>query len=91
MKDKKNYLKFAQDFLKAMTNDGSGHSLRKWLAVGCFWVLAKVCISYTNKDNLVLVITCLSSLITALVITYTVGNVSEKKIDKKDGDNTTGV
>jgi len=74
--------KFAGDFLKAMTNDGEGHSLRKWLSVGCFWAMFLASYKYTDKDNLVLVLGVWSALITALVITYTAGNISEKKIDK---------
>lgn len=75
--------KFIKDFLLAMSNNPDGQSLRKWLAVGCFWIMAMVVIRYTDKDNLISVITILSSLITALVITYTTGNVMEKKINNQ--------
>lgn len=77
---------FATEFFNSMNNKKEGHSLRKWLAVGIFWIMALVIYKFTNHDNLVSVITVLSSLITALIVTYTVGNNWEQKINK---DNTT--
>jgi hypothetical protein len=73
---------YASDFLNSMNNKKEGQSLRKWLAVGIFWVMALVIYKFTNHDNLVSVITVLSSLITALIVTYTVGNNWEQKINK---------
>jgi hypothetical protein len=79
--------KFVSDFFEAMNNKASGHSLRKWLAVGFFWLSAKVTLSYTDKDNLIMVLTILSGMITTLIITYTVGNVHMKKTETKTKTN----
>ena len=79
--------KFFVDFFDAMNNKKSGHSLRKWLAVGCIWIMAVVTFEFTTEDNLIAVLTIYSSLITALVITYTAGNISQQKIDKEADSN----
>lgn len=73
--------KFFSDFFEAMTNKKSGHSLRKWLAVGFYWIMFVLSMRYTNHENLVPVLGVHAGMITALVITYTAGNVQEKKID----------
>ena len=73
---------FIRNFFKTMNNKAEGHSLRKWISVGCFWILAKICVMYTDNTNVVSVATVISSLITALIITNTVGNYQEKKLDK---------
>lgn len=74
--------KFLADFFEALTNKKSGHSLRKWLAVGFFWLTADVTIRYTNESNLAMVLGILTGMITALVITYTVGNHQDQKLNK---------
>ena len=76
---------FIRNFFKALNNRPGGHSLRKWLSIGVFWILGIVCIEYTDANNLVSIATVLSALITSLVITNTVGNIQEKKVDKLDG------
>lgn len=73
--------KFFCDFFEALTNKKSGHSLRKWLAVGYFWVMAELSVRYTTPENLSAVLTINAGMVTALVITYTAGNIQEKKID----------
>lgn len=73
--------KFAIDFLDAMSNKEGGQSLRKWLSVGSFWVMAFISVKFTTEKELVLVLGVWAGLITALVITYTTGNVKEKKIN----------
>lgn len=73
---------FITEFINSMNNKKEGHSLRKWLAVGSFWLMALVIYKYTNPDNLSTVITVLSGLITALIVTYTVGNNWEQNINK---------
>lgn len=73
--------KFFSDFFEAMTNKKSGHSLRKWLAVGYYWITWILSIRYTTPENLSAVLTINAGMVTALVITYTAGNIQEKKID----------
>jgi hypothetical protein len=73
--------KFITDFFDAMNNKKSGHSLRKWLAVGFYWIMLTLSLRYTDQANLVPVLGIHGGLITALVITYTAGNIQEKKID----------
>jgi hypothetical protein len=74
---------FLKGFFGATDNKPGGQSLRKWLAIGFFWLTASLSVEYTDKDNLVSVIVVLTSMITALIITYTTGNIQEKKLDKK--------
>lgn len=73
--------KFFSDFFDALNNKPGGHSLRKWLAVGFFWLTATLCIRYTDATNVIAVITILCSMITSLVITYSVSNYKEKQIE----------
>jgi hypothetical protein len=76
--------KFLTDFLDAMNNKKSGHSLRKWLAVGFYWIMATLSFRYTDQANLVPVLGIHGGLITALVITYTAGNIQERKIESPE-------
>jgi hypothetical protein len=79
---------FLKGFFSATDNKPGGQSLRKWLSIGFFWLMCTLCVEFTDKDNLISVITVISSLITALIITNTAGNYYEKKLDKpKDGTN----
>jgi hypothetical protein len=71
--------KFIVDFLEALSNNNKGHSLKKLLAVGFFWLSAICVFRYTDKDNVEVVLAILTSMITALVITNT---VSKYKVDK---------
>lgn len=73
---------FIRNFFKALNNKSEGHSLRKWLAIGFFWLTGTLVIRYTDNNNLVSVITVLCSMITTLIVTYTVGNYHEKKLEK---------
>lgn len=75
-------VEFIRNFFKTMNNKPEGHSIRKWLSVGCFWILAEICIKYTDANTIVAVAGVLSALITTLVITHTVGNYQDKKLDK---------
>lgn len=72
---------FIRNFFKALNNKSEGHSLRKWLAVGFFWVIAEAVLRYTDANNLIGVITVLSGMITTLIVTYTIGNIQEKKLN----------
>jgi FtsH-binding integral membrane protein len=81
-----NYTKFISDFLHAMDNKTEGHSLRKWLTVGFFWLVLFLCLKYTNSENLDIIIGILTGLISALIITYSVSNIQEKKLDIKKLD-----
>lgn len=76
------FKKFGQDFLAALSNEKGGHSLRKLLAVGCFWVMTLVTLRYTSETNIEVVLGIYSALITALVITYTAGNIKQQKKDE---------
>lgn len=80
--------KFLTDFFDAMNNKKSGHSLRKWLAVGFYWIMATLSFRYTDATNLVPVLGIHAGLITALVITYTTGNIQERKIDVNTSEET---
>lgn len=74
---------FFVDFFEAMNNKSTGHSLRKWLSVGFFWIIAEISFKFTNPDNLISVLTILAGMVTALTVTYTVGNTVQHKINKK--------
>lgn len=73
---------FLKGFFGATDNKPGGQSLRKWLAIGFFWLTASLSVKYTDKDNLVSVITVHTAMITALIITYSASNYQEKKLDK---------
>jgi hypothetical protein len=73
---------FLKGFFGATDNKPGGQSLRKWLSIGFFWLFCTLCVEFTDKENLVAVITVIASMITALIITYTAGNIQEKKLDK---------
>jgi len=75
---------FVRNFFKALNNKPGGHSLRKWLAIGVFWVLAEIAIRYTDVNNAVTMATVLAGLITSLMITNTVGNHYDKKLEKAE-------
>lgn len=79
---------FIRNFFKALNNKSEGHSLRKWLAIGFFWVICEAVLRYTTVENLVSVITVLSGMITTLIVTYTVGNYHEKKLTTPPSDTT---
>jgi uncharacterized membrane protein len=72
--------KFITDFLGGLSNRPGGQSLRKLLAVGFFWITAILCLRYTDATNLIAVITILCSMITSLVVTYSVSNYKEQKL-----------
>lgn len=72
---------FIRNFFKALNNKSEGHSLRKWLAIGFFWIISEAVLRYTDENNLVSVITVLSGMITTLIVTYTIGNYQEKKLN----------
>jgi len=73
--------KFINDFLVAMDNSKNGHSLKKWLAVGFFWIIAKVTIENTNEHNLLEVIIALSTTLLTLAGIYTMYDFKNKKLD----------
>jgi hypothetical protein len=72
---------FIRNFFKALNNKSEGHSLRKWLAIGFFWIISECVLRFTDANNVVSVITVLSGMITTLIVTYTVGNYQEKKLN----------
>lgn len=80
---------FIRNFFKALNNKNEGHSLRKWLAVGFFWLTAVVVLRFTDASNLVAVISVLSGMITTLIVTYSVSNYKEKQIKNKPEDSIT--
>jgi hypothetical protein len=73
---------FIRNFFKALNNKAGGHSLRKWLSIGVFWVLSVICIRYTDVNNAVSMATVLAGLIVSLIVTNTVGNHYDKKLEK---------
>lgn len=74
---------FMIDFFNAMNNTKGGHSLRKWLSVGFYWLMVILSVKYTTSDNIVAILTIHASMITALIITYTTGNYHDKKNELK--------
>jgi len=75
---------FFKNFFLAMNNKTEGHSLKKWLAVGFFWLVAECVFRYTDDKNVEGVLIILTSMITALVITNAVQVTQTAKKDKKD-------
>lgn len=59
--------KFLQDFLHAMNNSKFGHSLKKWMAVGVFWLIAHIVEKNTTPDNLIPVLGILGGLLATLM------------------------
>lgn len=70
---------FFKNFFLALNNKQEGHSLKKWLSVGFFWLVAICVFRYTDKDNVEGVLVILTSMITALVITNTAEVAALKK------------
>lgn len=75
---------FFHDMARAMDNRKGGHSLRKWLAVGFYWLMWLLSVRFTTEDNLVVVLGIHAGMITTLIITYSAANVAEKKLDKQN-------
>jgi hypothetical protein len=82
---------FFRDFFNGMNNGPIGHSLKKWLAVGIFWIIAYEVMENTSEENLVDVLLILVPALLALVGIYTVANHKEKKlvIDQQPKNETT--
>ena len=74
MKDIK---EFGKGFLKAMNNELAGHSLKKWLAVGIFWLIVESVLRFGTSTNLEGVLVILSGLILTLMGL----NVADKKVN----------
>ena len=81
-----NTLQFIADFFNALSNKSNGHSLRKWLAVGFFWLTFKLSLEHTNSENLVIVLGIHVGMISTLIITYTVSNHQEKLLGKNNNE-----
>lgn len=75
---------FFKNFFLALNNKKEGHSLKKWLSVGFFWLVAICVFRYTDKDNVEGVLVILTSMITALVITNTAEVAALNKKEKKE-------
>lgn len=71
---------FIIDFFKTMNNSPEGHSLRKWLAVGCFWIISVVVYMHTTSENLEWVLGILCPTMLAFTGLYTWGNIKERQI-----------
>lgn len=71
---------FFRGFFLAMNNNPVGQSLKKWLAVGFFWLTAYVVYNKTTPENATAVLTILTSMITALVITNSVSNHKKRTV-----------
>lgn len=78
------------DFFAAMSAKRKGHSLTKWLAVGCFFLLAYITVKHTDNNNLTTVSGVLVGLITTLTITKAVSTHQEIKLDKLPDSNQIG-
>lgn len=79
---------FIRNFFKALNNRPGGHSLRKLLAVGFFWLIAIIVLRYTDTTNAVAMAGVLSGMITTLIVTYSVSNYQERKNINGKADNT---
>ena len=79
MKDK--LKKFFADFLKGMSNERGGLSLKKLLATGFFWLCCVICIRFTDTTNVTYVLITLTGTILALMGINQLGKQSMKKID----------
>ncbi len=66
---------FIKNFFNGLNNSKLGHSLKKWLAVGTFWLMAVVVFKYTTSENLFEIVGTLS----ALIVTLMGINVVDKK------------
>jgi hypothetical protein len=78
--------KFFEDFFNGLNNKPGGHSLRKLLAVGFFWLTAALCLKYTDSSNLSTVVGILCGMITSLIITYSVSNIKQMKIKQEPSE-----
>lgn len=77
---------FIKNFLSGLSNSHLGHSLKKWLAVGTFWLMVIVVIKYTTSENLFEIVGTLATLILTLMGV----NVYDKKVNgapKEDPNN----
>lgn len=77
---------FIKNFLSGLNNSRLGHSLKKWLAVGTFWLMFIVVLKYTTSENLFEIVGTLATLIVTLMGV----NVYDKKINstpKEDPNN----
>lgn len=78
---------YVAEFFDSMNTRKSGQSLRKWLAVGFFWLMTKLAIEHTTNESLVPVLTVLAGMITALIITYSItSNAHSKREDINNAD-----
>lgn len=80
--------KFLRDFLSAMDNSPIGQSLKKWLAVGFFWIITVVTIENTSKENLLEVLVTLCSTLTLLLGIEHVFKYKVKKLENKGTETT---
>jgi hypothetical protein len=80
---------FMKNFFSGLSNNHLGHSLKKWLAIGTFWLMCVVVIRYKTSENLFGTIGTLSTLIVTLMGI----NVLDKKTNgtpqKEDPNNPT--
>lgn len=76
-------LEFFQGFFGAMSNKTGSQSVRKWLAVGVYWIIFVITLRYTDKSNLIAVLTIHSSTFLSLVITYSVSTHKTKVLESK--------
>jgi hypothetical protein len=77
---------FIKNFFGGLNNSRLGHSLKKWLAIGTFWLMSIVVIKYTTSENLFEIVGTLATLIVTLMGV----NVYDKKTNgapKEDPNN----
>lgn len=83
------FYKFIRNFFKALNNTPEGHSLRKWLSVGFFWLISILVLRYTDNNNLVSIVTVLCGMITTLIVTYSISNYKEKQLNSQSSKEET--
>ena len=79
MKKENILIKFAKDFFGALDNLPGGHSLKKWLAVGMYWLVWYVTMTFTNEHNVIEVMLIHSGNMLILAGVYTYSNLKKEK------------
>jgi len=73
--------KFFSDFFKGMNNKEEGHSLKRWLTVGMFWLIFHITEENTTAENLEYVLAIHVTAMLSLAGIYTYSNIKTKRLD----------
>jgi hypothetical protein len=75
---------FVDGFLNGMTNERGGHSMKKWLAVGFFWLIFCLCMKFTDASNLSIIVGILIGAVLTLMGINQLGKQTMKKLDQDE-------